>query len=74
VRSASVRVSSGNELSRPIEKLYPLEVSHELEDQRNDREKEEDQKKDTPTPRPTRLAARQAAQKIKELYEDMKTQ
>ena len=29
VRSVSIRVPSGNELSRPIEKLYPLEVSDE---------------------------------------------
>ena len=29
VRSVSLRISSGNELLRPIEKLYPLEVSSE---------------------------------------------
>ena len=29
VRSVSLRISSGSELLRPIEKLYPLEVSSE---------------------------------------------
>lgn len=29
VRSVSLKISSGKELSQPIEKLYPLEVSEE---------------------------------------------
>ena len=35
VRSVSLRISSGKELSRPIEKLYPLQVSEES-DERSD--------------------------------------
>ena len=41
VRSVSLRVSSGTELLRPIEKLYPLEVSSEHNAQSTEKEDKE---------------------------------
>ena len=41
VSSVSLRVSSGTELLRPIEKLYPLEVSSENNAQDTEKEEKE---------------------------------
>ena len=58
VRSVTLRTSSGQELNRPIEKLYPMEIQEE---------EEEIAPKDISTiKRPVRLAAVKAAQRIKE--------
>ena len=67
VRSVSLRVPSGNELSRPIEKLYPLEVSDESNVHSNtktDKGTIVDKER-----RPVRLAAQKAIQRIKEQSE-----
>ncbi|KXJ24267.1 uncharacterized protein LOC110248629 [Exaiptasia diaphana] len=68
VRAVTLKTANGNLLSRPIEKLYPIEVSSDnIEpntppsgiDTGKDTEKEET--------RPTRAAARKAAERIKAL-------
>ena len=67
VRSVSLRVPSGNELSRPIEKLYPLEVSDESNvhsNNKTDKGTIVDKER-----RPVRLAALKAIQRIKEQSE-----
>ena len=63
----SLRVSNGRELSRPIEKLYPLEIhSDEKEEltKQTSLNKEHEILLDKQT-RPKRAAAQVAAQKIK---------
>lgn len=60
VRSVSLRISSGKELSRPIEKLYPLEVSEES-DERSDQGTLIDKES-----RPVRFAAQKAMKRIRE--------
>ena len=57
VRSVSLRISSGNTLSRPIEKLYPLEVSSENNTQSIEKEDKE---------AIIRLAAQKAIHRIRE--------
>ena len=67
VRSVSLRVPSANELSRPIEKLYPLEVSDESNvhsNNKTDKGTIVDKER-----RPVRLAAQKAIQRIKEQSE-----
>ncbi|XP_068738134.1 uncharacterized protein [Montipora capricornis] len=69
IRAVSLRVSNGRELSRPIEKLYPLEIhSDEKEEltKQTSHNKEHDICLDKQT-RPKRAAAQVAAQKIKKL-------
>lgn len=63
-RSVSLRVPSGKELSRPIEKLYPLEMS----DLPTDKNMEKAPENDIQRP-PLRLVAQKAAQRIKEQIE-----
>ena len=64
VRSVTLKTAKGNLLSRPIEKLYPIEVSAEvIKDSHQDTQTEETSK----TTRPIRIAAKQAAQRIKEI-------
>ena len=64
VRSVSLRVSSGTELFRPIEKLYPLELSSENNAQGTEKEeKEAIADKQHPT---VRLAAQKAIHRIRE--------
>ena len=64
VRSVSLRISSGNTLLRPIEKLYPLEVSSENNTQSIEKEdKEAITDKQRP---PVRLAAQKAIHRIRE--------
>ena len=63
-RSVSLRVPSGKELSRPIEKLYPLEMS----DIPTNKNIEKAPENDIQRP-PLRLAAQKAAQRIKEQIE-----
>ena len=63
-RSVSLRVPSGEELSRPIEKLYPLEMS----DLPTNKKIEKAPENDIQRP-PLRLAAQKAAQRIKEQIE-----
>ena len=66
-RAATLRTANRRELSRPIEKLYPLEVQTSM-DQRNIEAIHEDHgKEDEKSERPQRAAAKIAAQKIKEL-------
>ena len=69
VRSVTLRTGRGNQISRPIEKLYPLEVSAEeaqLEKPQL-KEFEDETKKET---RPLLAAAQRAAQRIKELSKE----
>ena len=69
IRAVSLRVSNGRELSRPIEKLYPLEIhSDEKEEltKQTSLNKEHEICLDKQT-RPKRAAAQVAAQKIKNL-------
>ena len=69
IRAVSLRVSNGRELSRPIEKLYPLEIhSDEKEEltKQTSLNKEHEICLDKQT-RPKRAAAQVAAQKIKKL-------
>ena len=64
VRSVSLRISSGNTLLRPIEKLYPLEVSSENNTQSIEKEdKEAITDKQRP---PVRLATQKAIHRIRE--------
>lgn len=67
VRSVSLRISSGSELLRPIEKLYPLEVSSENNAQGIERE-EKEAIPDKQRP-PVRLAAQKAIHRIREQSE-----
>ena len=67
VRSVSLRVRSGKELSRPIEKLYPLEMS-DGSDILSSKNTEKAPENDIQRP-PVRLAAQKAAQRIKEQIE-----
>ena len=67
VRSVSLRVSSGTELLRPIEKLYPLEVPSEHSAQGTEKE---DKKAIADKQRPpVRLAAHKAIHRIREQSE-----
>ena len=69
VRSVTLRTAKRNQISQPIEKLYPLEVSPE-ETQMEEpqlKESKDETKKETRTPR---AAAQRAAQRIKELSTD----
>ena len=67
VRSVSLRVSSGTELLRPIEKLYPLELSSEHNVQGTEKE-EKEAIADKQRP-PVRLAAQKAIHRIREQSE-----
>ena len=63
VRSVNVRISSGRELRRPIEKLYPLELQVEIKEyDKKTTNVEEIKQRD----RPMRLAAQRALEKIQE--------
>ena len=67
VRSVSLRISSGSELLRPKEKLYPLEVSSENSAQGIEKEdKEAIADKQRP---PVRLPAQKAIHRIREQSE-----
>ncbi|KAK3736234.1 hypothetical protein QZH41_007343 [Actinostola sp. cb2023] len=68
VRSVSLRVSSGRELSRPIEKLYPLEMQVESSGDNSIKNTEEHTERRV-LDRPIRLAAQKALQRIKEQSE-----
>ena len=68
VRSVNVKIHPGKELMRPIEKLYPLEIKtndHDEDDRQTKLETEEEK-----TRPPSRLAARKAALKITEIYNE----
>ena len=67
VRSVSLRLSSGTELLRPIEKLYPLELSSEHNVQGTEKE-EKEAIADKQRP-PVRLAAQKAIHRIREQSE-----
>jgi len=67
VRSVSLRISSGSELLRPVEKLYPLEVSSENNAQGIEKE-EKEAIADKQRP-PKRLAAQKAIHRIREQSE-----
>ncbi|KAL9967296.1 hypothetical protein ACROYT_G025494 [Oculina patagonica] len=68
VRSVTLRTAKGNLLSRPIEKLYPLEVLTE-EDLQDSKEniKNPEEIRSTSEKRTQRAAAQRAAVKINEL-------
>ncbi|KAK3743011.1 hypothetical protein QZH41_019611, partial [Actinostola sp. cb2023] len=69
VRCISLQTSNGKEISRPVEKLYPLEVSERGKEEK-DVKKEDNSHDDGQLVRdkpPTRAAAQQEARKIKEL-------
>ena len=68
VRAVTLKTANGNFLSRPIEKLYPIEVSTDyLEHKEPTIKMNAEQDKKNEKTRPTRAAARMAAQQIKEL-------
>ena len=68
VRAVTLKTANGNFLSRPIEKLYPIEVSTDyLEHKEPTIKMDAEQDKKNEKTRPTRAAARMAAQQIKEL-------
>ena len=69
VRAVTLRTCNGKSISRPIEKLYPLEMSEvqeEIKEDKNEAANEDNEISDKP---PTRIAAKRAAQRIKELYD-----
>ena len=69
VRSVTLRTAKGNLISRPIEKLYPLEVLAEednLQDSK-DKFKNPEEIRSTSEKRTQRASAQRAALKIKEL-------
>ncbi len=68
VRSATLRSSDGTVLSRPINKLYPLEVSPETT--RENVANDNDQNSDRAEPRPVRAAAQKARSKISEYFDE----
>ena len=67
VRAVRLRMSNGNELQRPIEKLYPLEVSEAtLHKTTNEKELQTSEVK---AKLPMRIAAQQALKRIKQQAE-----
>ena len=69
VRSVTLRTTKGNLLSRPIEKLYPLEVLAEEDNLQDSKEKLNNPEKirSISEKRTQRSASRRAALKINEL-------
>ena len=69
VRSVTLRTTKGNLISRPIEKLYPLEVLAEEDNLQDSKEKLKNPEEITSTSekRTQRAAARRAALKTNEL-------
>ena len=69
VRSVTLRTAKGNLLSRPIEKLYPLEVLSEEDNLHVSKEnfKNPEDTRSTSEKRTQRASAQRAALKIKEL-------
>ena len=69
VRSVTLRTAKGNLISRPIEKLYPLEVLSEEDNLQDSKEnfKNPEEIRSTSEKRTQRASAQQAALKIKEL-------
>ena len=65
VRSVTLRTAKGNLISRPIEKLYPLEVLAEEDNLQNSKSPEEI--RSTSEKRTQRASAQRAALKINEL-------
>ena len=70
VRSVTLRTTKGNLISRPIEKLYPLEVLAEEDNLQDSKEKlkNPEEIRSTSEKRTRRAAARRAALKINKLY------
>ena len=67
VRAVRLHMSNGNELQRPIEKLYPLEVSEAtLHKTTNEKELQTSEVK---AKLPMRIAAQQALKRIKQQAE-----
>ena len=69
MRSVTLRTTKGNLISRPIEKLYPLEVLAEENNLKGSEEKVKNHKdiRSTCEKRTQRAAAQRAATKINEL-------
>ena len=69
MRSATLRTAKGNLFSRPIEKIYPLEVLSEEDNLQDSKEKfkSPEEISSTSEKQPQRTAARRAALKINEL-------
>ena len=69
VRSFTLRTAKGNLFSRPIEKIYPLEVLSEEDNLQDSKEKfkSPEEISSTGEKQPQRAAARRAALKINEL-------
>ena len=67
--AVTLRTAKGNLISRPIEKLYPLEVLSEEDNLQNSKEKfkNPEEIKSTSEKRAQRASAQRAALKIKEL-------
>ena len=69
VRSVNVKIHPGKELTRPIEKLYSLEIKTNDHDEDN-RQTQELGTEEEKTRAPSRLAAQKAALKITETYNE----
>ena len=69
VRSVNVKIHPGKELTRPIEKLYPLEIKTNDHDEDNRQTQELGTEEEKMRP-PSRLAARKAPLKITETYNE----
>ena len=67
VRSVTLKTAKGSLLSRPITKLYPIEVSAEVINKPKDSHQVTQTEETSKTTRPIRIAAKQAAQRIKEI-------
>lgn len=66
IRAVTLRVSNGRKISRPIEKLYPLELHEKQESTNPTLHQEEHQICPDKQIRPKRAAAQVAAKRIKE--------
>ena len=64
-----MKIHPGKELTRPIEKLYPLEIKTNDHDEDNRQTQELGTEEEKMRP-PSRLAARKAALKITETYNE----
>ena len=67
VRSVTLKTAKGSLLSRPIEKLYSIEVSADVITKPKDSHQDTHTEETSKTTRSVRTAAKQAAQRIKEI-------
>lgn len=68
-RFVTLRTAKGNHISRPIEKLYPIEASREEVELKDLQQEKNDEENFSRTTQPPRAAAQEATKRIKELSE-----